>query len=445
MKAGKQLVLGLGKTGLSTVAFLRSRAFDVVVFDTRFEPPCLDELTTRFPECECYLSHFTPDMLDNVDRIIQSPGIPDDLPTLITARERKIPIIGDIQLFAHAAKVPVAGITGTNGKSTVTILLGEMAKAAGKTVAIGGNLGTPALDLLNDKVDLYVLELSSFQLDLVDDIPLVSAAMLNISPDHLDRHGNMINYTAAKQRIYRQCDKPVFYREDTATIPPHLSQALSFGEGELPEGSNDFTLALKDGESLLCQGNTPLISMAEMQIKGEHNALNALAALALGSQLGLPMPAMCDALRLFKGLEHRCELITVSAGVVWYNDSKGTNVGATDAAIRGLSTAGKRNIVLIAGGQAKDDDFSGLKLPIDMAVRHLILIGEAAPLMSEQLTSHVATTSTASMAEAVDIAHKIAHSGDIVLLSPACASFDMFDNYEHRGEAFREAVTRICE
>jgi UDP-N-acetylmuramoylalanine--D-glutamate ligase len=349
-------------------------------------------------------------------------------------------VVGDVDLFVAAATAPVVGITGSNAKSTVTALVGEMAGAAGLNVGVGGNLGPPALDLLSPERELYVVELSSFQLERAGRLDLKLATVLNISADHLDRHGSMPRYHQAKHRIFRGCQTAVVNRDDPLTVPllEDAVKVISWGMGE-PDLDN-FGLRQIDGVEFLCRGFEPILASAALPLPGRHNIANALAALAIGHGIGLPLDAMQAGLAGFRGLPHRCQLVLEAGGVRWVNDSKGTNVGATEAALRGLG--GDQDLILIAGGQAKGADFAALKQPLAAHGRLLLTIGEDAQRIEDALGDTVATRRAGSLEEAVVIALEESRDGDTVLLSPACASFDMFASYIDRGEQFSELVRR---
>jgi UDP-N-acetylmuramoylalanine--D-glutamate ligase len=347
-------------------------------------------------------------------------------------------VVGDIDLFMRAARAPVVGITGSNAKSTVTALLGEMAIEAGLNVGVGGNLGTPALDLLADERELYVLELSSFQLERAGDLGLAVATVLNISPDHLDRHGTLPRYHQAKHRIFRGCKKAVINRDDPLTLPL-LAAAVPVISWRLREPElGGFGLRVVDGVETLCFGFEALMPVTALGIQGRHNVANALAAFALGRAAGLPLDPMVAAVQRFQGLPHRCQLVAEVAGVAFVNDSKGTNVGATVAALEGLSSNG--NVVLIAGGVGKGQDFRQLRNALQAHCKALVLIGEAAAEIEAAVGDVVTVVHATDMTDAVARARALAATGDVVLLSPACASFDMFSGYPARGAAFIAAV-----
>lgn len=443
-RAGLKVVLGLGKTGLSCVRFLMSRGYAVAVNDSRDNPPGLAQLLQEFPQLPLTLGALDAALLSQAEEIVISPGLSIKEPALQAALDKGIPVVGDIELFAREVKAPVIAITGSNAKSTVTTLVGEMARAAGWRTAVGGNLGTPVLEMLDEQAELYVLELSSFQLETTFSLRPRVATVLNVSEDHMDRYADMQEYHRAKHRIFRHCESCVVNRDDVLTMPLLDSSVsrVSFGLGA-PD-LNDFGVLMISGERFLARGVKPLMSIRELSIFGDHNVANALAALALGERAGLPMEAMLDTLRTFKGLPHRCQQLLIHDGVAWYNDSKGTNVGATLAAINGLGAAISGGVILVAGGVGKGQDFSPLREPLRRYVKALILIGEDALKIDAAVGHDVPRYFAGTLVEAVQTAKDLACAGDAVLLSPACASFDMFANYEDRGQQFAAVVEALC-
>ena len=437
-----RVVVGLGATGRSVARFLHDSGLPFSVVDTRREPPGLAQVQAELPDVAIYAGDYPTELLAGAAELIVSPGIAMDDPLVTAALADEVPVVGDIDLFVREATAPVIGITGSNAKSTVTELVGHMAREAGLDVGVGGNLGTPALDLLAAERELYVLELSSFQLERAGVLGLACATVLNISPDHLDRHGDMAAYHMAKHRIYRGCRAAVSNPDDPLTVPlvPADVRQLSWRMGE-PD-LNGFGLRTVDGAEFLCRGFDTLLPVAELALQGRHNVANALAALALGAAVDLPLAAMCQTLRTYRGLPHRCEPVAEIDGVRYVDDSKGTNVGATAAALEGLG--GERDIVLIAGGQGKGADFAVLRDAVAARCKHLVLIGEDADLLTAALADCAPVSRAASMDEAVAIAARIAQPGDCVLLSPACASFDMFSGYVERGERFAAAVRALA-
>lgn len=436
------VIVGLGQTGLSSAQFLRKRGAAVAAMDTRELPPALHTLQQDYPEVLVHTGSLSAEWLRHADQIIISPGVDPRLPELQAAADAGIEIIGDIELFARYADAPVIAITGSNGKSTVTTLVSLMAQLAGRKVATGGNLGTPALDLLEQgPVDFYVLELSSFQLETVNSLNAFASVVLNISPDHLDRYDSVNDYQLAKQRIYQGSGVMVINRDDPIVAAMADAQRQTIGFGVTQHGKHDFGVRLIDGQSWLCEGQYELMPVKQLKIAGQHNISNALAALALGSVMGLPMAAMLSALREFKGLPHRCRLVRERRGVRWFNDSKATNVGASIAAIEGLADSGK--LVLILGGVGKGQDFSALTPVLKAHVAAVVLIGEAAAEIAAVIPDTVVIQTADSIKAAVNMAAQLAKDGMQVLLSPACASFDMFLSYVDRGQQFEQAVREL--
>ncbi|HSG87745.1 MAG TPA: UDP-N-acetylmuramoyl-L-alanine--D-glutamate ligase [Pseudomonadales bacterium] len=442
------VVLGLGATGESLVRHLRPRVARLRVLDSRAEPPGRAALAAAFPDVPVQAGPFDADLVLSADLVAVSPGIAADEPLLVRAREAGIDVAGDIELFARAVEgAPIAAITGTNGKSTVTDLLGAMLAADGRDVAVGGNLGTPALDLLDARPrDGFVLELSSFQLDLVTRIDLSCAAILNLSPDHLDRYGSMAAYAASKQRIYAHARAAVFNGDDPATQPPpdfagrQIAVRLA-----APGNAQDWGLTTDDdGRVWLAGAGRARLPMDELPIAGRHNAFNVLAALAMAEVLGVDGDAAIAAVRAYRPLPHRCIPVAVRAGVRYIDDSKATNIGACRAALEGLDD-GSRRLVLIAGGLGKGADFAELRAPVAAHVRAAILIGTDAQRMAAALDGACELVHAADMDDAVRRAAALAQRGDTVLLAPACASFDMFSSYGQRGDRFVAAVAALGE
>ncbi|MFT4058982.1 MAG: UDP-N-acetylmuramoyl-L-alanine--D-glutamate ligase [Legionella sp.] len=441
MKHPLYLVAGIGKTGLSVARYLRRNNKPFIAFDTRPQAPGLADFTVEFPEVTVYVQQVPMDILSQVTDVIASPGLALDLPLLQQAKQAGIAVYGDIECLAREVHAPVIAITGTNGKSTVTTLVGEMAKAAGYKVAVAGNIGTPVLDMLNDEhqYDLWVLELSSFQLDLTHSLKPVAATILNVSPDHLDRHHSMEAYIEAKQRVYHHAQVTLFNRDDAYTTPKSLvAKAISFGQNEPAAG--DWGLRTKDHKIYLAKGTTCFLSAESVLIKGVHNWLNTLAACALADAAGISLQHMIHVLTTFTGLSHRCQWVRSLNDVDWINDSKGTNIGATISAINGIGGSMQGKIVLIAGGQGKGADFRELAQPIADYVRSIVLIGEDADKIEAALANVVPIARASSLDSAVQMAKTQAKPGDVVLLSPACASMDMFRDFNHRGEQFTALV-----
>ena len=430
------LVLGAGVTGQSVARWLARRGLSASFADSRPAPEGVEELRSALPGAEVHTGSFDTALLDGVDRLVVSPGIRDSEPLLQAARERGLAVLSDIDLFVQEARAPIAAVTGSNGKSTVVSLLAALCDGAGVRALAGGNLGTPALDLLEEpRPDYYVLELSSFQLQRTAQLPARAATVLNLSADHLDWHGSMEAYARAKYRIYRHADIAVVNR---AEVPPRGAalpeRRISFGEDE--PGAGQYGLREAAGEWWLMRGDEELLPAGALHLCGRHNWLNTLAALALGEGLGLDMDAMVDAAIEFRGLPHRSEFIAERGGVTWINDSKGTNVGAAVAAVRGIETP----VVLIAGGDSKGASFDELAEALRGRLRGAVLIGRDAPRLAEALAPVGPVETAADMEGAVARAAALAERGDTVVLAPACASQDMFRDYRARGDAFRAAV-----
>lgn len=434
-------IIGTGITGLSVARFLAKKGQTFVLMDTRENPPNLDQIKNEFPNVKVQTGSLDLQTLMASNEIVLSPGVAQSTEEIVAAKNSGIPVVGDIELFVRYAQAPIVAITGSNAKSTVTTLVGEMAKAAGIKVAVGGNLGTPALDLLVDDIQLYVMELSSFQLETVSKLNAKVATILNISADHLDRYKDMREYILAKMRVYFGAEHIVVNRNDLLTHPP-LAQGvkpIQFG-GKADFGS--FGLIEENGQEYLAKNLTALMPAKELNIRGRHNIENALAALALGDAAGIPMAAMIATLKSFKGLRHRCEFVAEIKGVEFYNDSKGTNIGATLAAIKGLSRD-PQQLTVILGGEGKGQDFSELVPALKDINAHAVLIGRDAPIIAAAIEKIVSITHAASLKEAIEKALSLSKDGDAVLLSPACASFDMFKNYEDRGEQFCRLVMEM--
>ena len=436
----KDLVVGLGATGLSIARYLKRSDIDAMFFDSREAPPGMQELDKVWPDAEVLLGDAS--LPSGVDRVIASPGVADSHPLLVTARRKKLEVLSDIELFARAAQAPFVAVTGSNGKSTVTRLLYHMCRADGRDALAGGNLGEPALDLLDKPVpDIYVLELSSFQLQRTVSLPAAVAVLLNVSPDHLDWHADEDEYRASKYRIYREAEAAVVNRADPEAVrhTKRCKRVISFGAG-VPEDRH-YGLRVDDGETYLVRGDTLLLAASELALYGRHNQLNALAALAAGELLGLNQAAMLQVLVEFPGLPHRMQFVARRAGVHYINDSKATNVAAAVAAIDSVDTM----LVLIAGGDGKGQAFTDLAAAVDGKLRAAVLIGEDAEKIARALDTVMPVHFAEDMTAAVRIAAACAERGDTVLLAPACASFDMFDNYMARGDAFRRAAAGLRE
>jgi UDP-N-acetylmuramoylalanine--D-glutamate ligase len=439
------LVVGLGKTGLSCARYLHRLGVEqLAVTDSREHPPGLEVLRNELPDVGLFLGGFEQKLFAATDLLVVSPGVALHTPAIQYAMQQGVPVIGDVELFAREVQGSVVAITGSNGKSTVTTLLGVMAAAGGRDAVTGGNLGKPVLELLGDRHALYIIELSSFQLETTHSLAPEVAAVLNISADHMDRYTDLDAYSRVKSHIYTHAGTGVYNLDDPRVMEmPRTHQALFFTLDE-PRDANCFGVRYIDGETWLCQGRTTLLPAKSLLMPGRHNMANALAALAMGTALKLPMQDMLDALCGFPGLAHRTEYVCTCAGVNWYNDSKGTNPGASIAALEGLNAGDDSRTVLIAGGDCKQADFTALARTIGQTCRAVVLIGRDREQIRVLLDAAIHTVDAEDMSAAVARAAELALPGDRVLLSPACASFDMFDGFEQRGNSFKEWVGRLC-
>lgn len=435
-----RIVVGLGKSGMSLVRFLARQGVPFAVADTRENPPELARLRLQFPQVEVRCGELDVEFLCRAQELYVSPGLALATPALQEAAKRGVKLSGDIELFARHAKAPIVAITGSNAKSTVTTLVGDMARAAGKRVAVGGNLGTPALDLLADDIELYVMELSSFQLETTERLNAEVATVLNVSEDHMDRYADMQAYHLAKHRIFRGARQVVVNRGDALSRPLVADQLPCWSFGLNKPDFKAFGLIEEDGEKYLAYQFEKLMPVRELKVRGAHNQANALAALALGHAVGLPFEPMLAALREFTGLAHRCQWVRELRGVAYYDDSKATNVGAALAAIEGLGADIDGKLLLIAGGDGKGADFSGLTAPVARYCRAVVLLGRDAELIAAALGDAVPLVRVKTLDEAVQRCAELAREGDAVLLSPACASLDMFKNFEERGRLFAQAA-----
>ncbi len=455
--AQRAVIVGLGRTGLSCARYLHAHGWRLAVTDTRSSPPELARLAELDPGIAVRVGGLDAGLLGGADLVVASPGVSLAEPFFVEARRRGLEIVGDIELFARAADAPVVAITGTNGKSTVTTLVGRMAERAGLRVRVGGNLGEPALNLLGGArpTEIYVLELSSFQLEATSSLALKAAAVLNVTPDHLDRYASVAEYAAAKARIFARCETAVINLDDPLVVamprPDQKTVGFSLRAAQersartgRPRGPSpakaDYSCQMADSEWYLMRRGEPLLPLSAMKIKGLHNAANALASLALGEALGLSMSAMLEELKSFPGLPHRSQWVAEIGGVTYINDSKGTNVGATIAAVSGMQGP----LVMIAGGDGKNQDFSELAGVFRGKVRHTVIIGRDAAAIAKVLEGVCTFETCATLEDAVRAAAKAARAGDTVLLSPACASLDMFRDYTHRGAVFTQAVKELA-
>jgi len=434
----KDLVVGLGVTGLSIARYLRRAGLDAMFVDSRDEPPGMDELEQVWPDADVALGKLT--LPDNACRLIVSPGVSNKELLIRKAHKAGLEVVSDIELFAREASVPYAAVTGSNGKSTVTTLLYHMGRAAGKDTLAGGNLGEPALDLLDSQdPDLYVLELSSFQLLRTESLAPAVAVLLNVSPDHLDWHRSAKEYRDSKYSIYHHATAAVINRADKRALKETsaIETVISFGMDEPADGQ--FGMRSEDGVTYLARGETMLIATSDMAMYGRHNQENALAALAAGELLGFSLPAMLQVLHEFPGLPHRMQYVARKGSVDYINDSKATNVAAAVASVESVNGM----IVLVAGGDGKGGDFADLAAALETKLRAAVLIGTDADRIADALDTVMPVYFARDMQDAVEQAAVYAESGDTVLLAPACASLDQFANYAERGEAFAAAVEAL--
>ncbi|MCR5085489.1 MAG: UDP-N-acetylmuramoyl-L-alanine--D-glutamate ligase [Succinivibrionaceae bacterium] len=431
-------VVGLGRSNLATIKYLlRHDLRQLSVFDTRENPPLMEGCPAGL---DLHLGSLDSRVLRRFDLIVISPGLSIFLDPIAKARDAGVEVVGDVELFARECRGRVVGITGSNGKSTVTALVGRMLECAGMRVALGANFGNPILSVLDDSIDAYVLELSSFELETTETLHLEAAVNLNVSEDHLDRYGGSIeDYAAFKRRIFTHCDHIVVNRDDPRTYPaPGLTPWASFGLD-----SSEYGLGKgRNGDTLMVNGKV-VFSAANMQIKGRHNELNALAALALCDALGVDRDAEFRALSTFTGLEHRCQLVRELGGISYYNDSKATNVASAQAAIEGLAGNHPKGILLLAGGLGKGQDFSPLERYLGKEVAGVWCFGRDADQILALSRKHCHRA--LNIQEALLAAHEAARPGQAVLLSPACASFDQFKGFEERGRVFVSLVGQLKE
>ncbi|TBR44731.1 UDP-N-acetylmuramoyl-L-alanine--D-glutamate ligase [Marinomonas agarivorans] len=437
-------VVGLGTTGLSTARFLATKGIDFYVVDSRLSPPGLEEVQKICPQERIYLGDFEVLLNLGVTELYVTPGISLATPVLRTLADQGVVMRGDVDLFCDYANAPIIAITGSNAKSTVTTLVGGMLQALGKNAGIGGNLGLPALDLLADDIDYYVLELSSFQLETTHRLAAEVACILNVSEDHMDRYDSLYDYQRVKQSIYRNCQAALYNKQDILTAPllPVGTPSCVF-TAAAPD-LNEFGLLPDDNGFWLSYGVERLYHSDNIALKGTHNLANVLAALGMLHLLGLTVKdeRIGRYLNQVTGLKHRCELAGNIDRVDYINDSKGTNVGATIAALEGLGSD-KKNIHLILGGVGKGANFAPLKPHVERFVKQVYLFGQDASLIAENLPNSVVQHSYQSLDEIIVQAHQQALAGDIVLFSPACASFDMYDNFNVRGEHFMALVSAL--
>lgn len=436
------IVIGLGKTGLSCVEYFCKHEQPVMVMDTREHPPNADTLAASYPQVTLVSGALPEQVLCEADQLIVSPGLSLKTPAIAAAISAGVPCVGDIELFVREAKAPIIAITGSNGKTTVTTLVGELLKDAGFQVEVCGNIGAPVLDTLSRELpDYYVLELSSFQLETTTSLKAKVAVVLNISADHMDRYDTVADYALAKRRIYQQCDIAICNADEPLCwqdiAPPSY---VMFSASWVP--GSDFYVKDYEGQPFIYHQDMPWFAVTELPLQGLHNVQNTLVALAIGYGVGLRAGQMLHTLKRFEGLPHRCQKIASHNGVDWYNDSKGTNIGAVIAALKSLGPLYKK-IVLIAGGDAKGADLTELKPIVCQYVSHLIVMGKDADQFEQVFFGCMPCKRVTDLTEAVQEAHEVATCRDAVLLSPACSSLDMFKNYEERGMLFVKAVREV--
>lgn len=440
MEKHRHLIVGLGVTGLSCVRYLASKNIPVIVADSRENPPKLAECQQAFPTVKIALGPFSQEIFSQADTLVVSPGVSLDEPCIQTCIKQSIPVIGDVDIFARDRVAPMIAITGSNGKSTLTTLMGDIIRDAGHQVIVCGNIGLPVLDaLMMPSPDYFVVELSSFQLDTTDSLQAKIAVVINVSPDHMDRYKTVDDYRASKQRIYRNCDYAVVNVDE-----PAIWKNLTFKNTPV-----EFTLHNPKKNQFgihdrhLAHDQKNIISISELLLQQRHNNQNFLCALAMSDILQLPIEKVLQTLRQFSGLAHRCQLVKKIDGIAWFNDSKATNVGAAVAAIEsvGQSTMGK--LILLAGGDSKGVSLLPLQNPVKKYVSHVILFGKDADLLDVALQNSAVIVRVNRLREAVSMAKKIARAGDVVLLAPACASLDQYENYVARGNDFIAAVKAV--
>ena len=431
------LVVGLGLSGYSSARFLLRRGYRCRLQDTRDLPPNLISLREEFDTVEFEAGPLHDEMTAWADVLVVSPGVSVRQKMIQQAADSGKTVLGDIELFARMVDKPVVAITGSNGKSTVTTLVGEMIRLDQHAVAVGGNLGTPALDLLEqDEVDYYVLELSSYQLETTSSLSPRVAALLNLCEDHLDRYSSYADYVATKLLVYRNAETCVSNLDDEMTR--HDGKDVSFSLD--PHSDAEFRL-VEDGAYWLAQRNEPWLPVDRLGISGRHNWANALAAMAIANRLGISREAIVSALQEFRGIAHRSQWVAEIDGVEWINDSKATNVGAAQASIAGRD----RPVILIAGGQSKGADMSLMFDSIQQKVKCVLLLGADAERLQQAWQGATAIERVDTMHAAVKRARRIAKAGDCVLLAPACASFDMYSKFEARGDDFMQSVLELTD
>lgn len=444
MQSNFYVIAGLGATGLSCARYLSKKNIPFVIADTRQQPPQLLTCQKEFPNVKIHLGKFSDNIFLKATKIIVSPGVSLQESVIQTCIANHLPVISDIELFAQEAKAPIIAITGSNGKSTLVTLMGELIQQAGLKAIVCGNIGFPVLDaLLLPAPDYYVVELSSFQLESTFSLHAKIAVVLNISPDHLDRHPTEQHYLDAKKRIYQRCefalvnaDEPHIWRDLSFAMPP-----IRFTLHEPRE--NEWGLREIQQDIFLAHGSQNIVNTKEIALQGRHQYQNVLVALAMGTLLKLPLKNMLETLKNFKGLAHRCQLVHEQRGVRWYDDSKATNVGAAIAAIQSIGKQSREKIILIAGGDSKEVALHDLREPVKQYVSHAILFGKDADKLATTLFHDTNIIRVPNMQAAVQEAAKLTKSGGVVLLAPACSSLDMYASYAERGDDFAKNIKTL--
>jgi UDP-N-acetylmuramoylalanine--D-glutamate ligase len=443
-----KVVVGLGKTGLSCARYFASRQVAFKVVDSRDNPPELQALKAEMPQVEVEMGEFSDATFSQASELVVSPGISLVTPAIVNARKSGVNITGDIDIFSKVVMAPVVAVTGSNGKSTVVSLLADICGAAGLYYGLGGNLdgerAKPALDLLREPAkDIYILEVSSFQLETTESLQAEVAVILNLSDDHMDRYSSTDAYLRAKQRIFRGCKQVVVNRDNEFSVPPDDIRAIRWDYSTGAPENNSCGLVREGQREFIVIKGDKIMPVDELKVFGQHNISNVLAAITLARAIGVEIGPIRQAVKDFKGLPNRCQWVGNISGVDFYNDSKGTNVGATVAAVEGLAVKTKGAIILIAGGIGKGADFKPLANVIGERTKHVILIGRDANMIAKAIADSVPVQFAGDMQDAVRKSLDKAVAGDAVLLSPACASFDMFRDFQHRGQVFTETVRSL--
>ncbi len=448
MSTSETVIVGLGETGLSVAKHLAARKQSFKVIDSREHPPALETLKQLMPEIAIEVGELNQKTIIEASELVVSPGLSIKTPEIAAAAEQGIPITGDIDIFSKSVSKPIIAVTGSNGKSTVVAILAGILSKAGMNFGLGGNLDganfKPALDLLEEEEkDFYILELSSFQLETTEKLGAEVAVILNLSADHMDRYESLDEYHKAKLKIFNGCKNLVINRDDVYSYPVTELNVPIWDFGFSRPGVNGLGLLEEDGDQYLAFQFEKIISVNELNIFGQHNISNVLAAVGLALAIGIDLNIIRAAIKKFKGLPHRCEWVASVSGIDFYNDSKGTNVGATMAAVEGLGQHIDGHIILIAGGVGKGAEFRSLVPVINRWGKEVILIGQDAVEMASNFDKDINTYFATDMEDAVTTAFEHGAAGDAVLLSPACASFDMFDNFQHRGHSFIKSVEKL--